>query len=213
MLIVEDEQVLLWSLERALEALPGVETICCGSVEAALAHLVELRPGVIVLDIHLPGLSGIDLLEDLAVQGAGVPVIVTTAYRAQHEQALRRFPNVEVLEKPVPLELLRERIQARLARRDRVDREEEEKDAVFEVADYLQLAAMTRASVAVEVTLADGRRGRIEVWHGEAWTAECGELAARDALGELIFAARTGMRMRQLARPTGERRFHHRLEL
>jgi two-component system response regulator FixJ len=50
------------------------------SAEAFLAALAECKPGCVVSDVRLPGLSGLDLQRALKAQGKDVPVILITGH-------------------------------------------------------------------------------------------------------------------------------------
>ena len=65
--LVEDQPRLLRDLERALSQRPGLRVVGTAlDGETALAELAGARPDVLVLDLELPGLSGLDVLERLS---------------------------------------------------------------------------------------------------------------------------------------------------
>ncbi|HET6720684.1 MAG TPA: sigma-54 dependent transcriptional regulator [Rhodocyclaceae bacterium] len=78
-LVVDDEPGILNFLGRALSSrCDGVET--AGSAEAAAKLASRKRYDVIILDITLPGMSGLDWLKDLRTQGFAGEVILMTAF-------------------------------------------------------------------------------------------------------------------------------------
>lgn len=97
-LIVDDERIARQELRRVLMAHPEIEV--CGEAktgEEALSCIRRLAPDVLFLDIHMPGMSGFELLERLD----DVPqVIFTTAFDTY---ALRAFDAgaLDYLVKPV----------------------------------------------------------------------------------------------------------------
>ena len=104
--LVDDEPLALKRLARMLEASPGRVRIC-GSNTDPVNALEELRsgepaPDVLFLDIHMPGLSGFELLAELAEQPM---IIVTTAY---DRYALDAFQvnSIDYLLKPIEPEHL-----------------------------------------------------------------------------------------------------------
>jgi len=104
--VVDDDA----SIQRALRRLLGatgfrVETF--SSAEEFLHSEHVRRADCLVLDVHLGGLSGLDLQERLAKSGAATPVVVITAHddRPTRERAARAGA-VEYLAKPFDDDLL-----------------------------------------------------------------------------------------------------------
>jgi two-component system C4-dicarboxylate transport response regulator DctD len=102
-LLVEDEAVLREALADALRR-RGVETVDVGSAEDASEHLSHgLRPGLVFLDLNLPGASGWDLLRcELAPSADRPPVVILTALTVDPAR-LRRFEIDGYLPKPFAL--------------------------------------------------------------------------------------------------------------
>src|SRR2546425_4772393 len=76
-LIVEDEQAIR-EVFRDFVAGLGHEPIAVASAEDALEKLVSEQPHAILLDIRLPGMSGLDFLELPAVRDSGVPIVAVS---------------------------------------------------------------------------------------------------------------------------------------
>ena len=64
LLVVDDEHLIRWSLEQNLIK-QGYEVVTAGSGEDALRLLREEQPDLVLLDIQLPGMSGLDVLEKI----------------------------------------------------------------------------------------------------------------------------------------------------
>jgi FixJ family two-component response regulator len=77
--IVDDDESVCRALRRLLVA-SGLKARTFPSGEAFLQSLVSERPDCVVLDLQMPGLSGMDVLKELARTGADLPVIVITGY-------------------------------------------------------------------------------------------------------------------------------------
>ena len=77
--VVDDDASMSQALERILR-LGGYAPITFSSAEALLEAGAAQRADCLVLDIHLPGLSGFELYARLATMGAQPPVIFMTAY-------------------------------------------------------------------------------------------------------------------------------------
>jgi CheY-like chemotaxis protein len=105
-LVVEDEVNLAHVFRDCVIAL-GHQAEVVGSAEAALERLQVAPPHVIILDVNLPGMSGMDFLALSVVRDFGIPIIVVSGFVTE-EQAREclRLGALEFLAKPVPLEVL-----------------------------------------------------------------------------------------------------------
>ncbi len=77
--VVDDDQSIRWVLEKALEK-ANLPSQLFASAEDLLKALQQGRPKVIVTDIRMPGISGIELLSTLKDSYADIPVVIMTAY-------------------------------------------------------------------------------------------------------------------------------------
>jgi two-component system response regulator AlgR len=117
-LVVDDEPLARERLTRQLRELPGVEVIGeAGDGRTALEAAERLRPDVVLLDIRMPGMDGLEAARHLAGLATPPAVIFTTAYG---EYALEAFDHhaVDYLLKPIR----GERLAAALAGCTRVNR-------------------------------------------------------------------------------------------
>jgi two-component system nitrogen regulation response regulator GlnG len=78
-LIVDDEEAITWSLRKAFERL-GHKVGVAASAEAAFPQAEKLKPDVVVLDVRLPGMDGLEALGHLREITDNAPVIVVTAH-------------------------------------------------------------------------------------------------------------------------------------
>jgi two-component system nitrogen regulation response regulator GlnG len=78
-LIVDDEEAVCWSLQRALGR-EGHSVSVAASAEQAFALLHQKRPDVMILDVRLPGMDGLTALTRLRELAPELPVIVVTAF-------------------------------------------------------------------------------------------------------------------------------------
>ena len=77
--VVDDDESLLRSLARLLRA-AGMQPVTYSSAEAFRADVKRPRFDCLVLDVQLPGISGIDLRDQLAAEGAATPILFVTAH-------------------------------------------------------------------------------------------------------------------------------------
>jgi RNA polymerase sigma factor (sigma-70 family) len=114
--IVEDDESLRTALIRLLDA-AGFEVRDYASTGAFLLQPLENRAGCILLDVHLPGPSGLELQAALQKQGLPLPIIFLTAHAdvASSVKAMKAGA-IDFLEKPVEREVLLEAIERALQR-------------------------------------------------------------------------------------------------
>ena len=77
--VVDDDESVRWVLEQALK-LADMSPRCFESGRTLFEALRDERPDVIVTDIRMPDMSGLELMEQLARSHADIPVIVITAF-------------------------------------------------------------------------------------------------------------------------------------
>ena len=100
-LVVDDEPSLLKALERTLKG-AGYEVSTAPDAEQALAILPEVDPQVVVTDLILPRMDGIDLLRQIKETAPGAEVLLMTGH-ASIERAVEamRLGAFDFVEKPI----------------------------------------------------------------------------------------------------------------
>ncbi|KAB2661043.1 MAG: response regulator transcription factor [Verrucomicrobia bacterium] len=79
--IVEDDQLVRESLAELVSRTPGFECLSdYPNAEAALVDIPERKPQVVLMDINLPGMSGIDCVAKLKVVWPKILVVMLTVY-------------------------------------------------------------------------------------------------------------------------------------
>ncbi|OHA81108.1 MAG: hypothetical protein A2675_00815 [Candidatus Yonathbacteria bacterium RIFCSPHIGHO2_01_FULL_51_10] len=81
-LIVDDDKIFSKVLRDALVAAKpdAYEIVSVYDGEEGLAKIAELKPDMIVLDIMLPKLTGLEILEKLNESGVTIPVLMGTQF-------------------------------------------------------------------------------------------------------------------------------------
>ncbi|MFM2069400.1 MAG: hypothetical protein RLZZ584_4309 [Pseudomonadota bacterium] len=133
--LVDDDEAVRISLGLLIGTV-GLRVAAWGDAASFLAGLDRQAIGAVVLDVRMPGMGGLALLDELRAQGIDQPVILLTGHGTV-ELCRRAFKAgaAEFLEKPVHDELLLEALQAavrqhvRLRQRDVADREARERYA------------------------------------------------------------------------------------
>jgi FixJ family two-component response regulator len=112
--VVDDDESLRTALLRLLEA-AGFDVRGYASTGAFLLRPLDDRPGCILLDVRLPGPSGLELQAALRDQGVTLPVIFLTGHAdiASSVRAMKAGA-VDFLEKPVKRETLLDALERAL---------------------------------------------------------------------------------------------------
>ncbi|RKT45452.1 response regulator transcription factor [Thiocapsa rosea] len=114
--VVDDDESQRVALLRLLGA-AGFETRGYGSTGEFLLQPLPDQPGCLLLDMHLPGPSGLELQAALQRQGSGLPVVFLTGYGdvASSVRAMKAGA-VDFLSKPIERDALLDAIGRALAR-------------------------------------------------------------------------------------------------
>ena len=111
-LVIEDSQTQAIILAEALQA-AGFEVEIIITGDAALARLADVVPDIVVLDLHLPGVSGIDILRYIRAEARlGKTRVIVVTIEPQAADIIQDDADL-VLLKPVDFAQLRD-LAARL---------------------------------------------------------------------------------------------------
>ncbi|MDQ6640365.1 MAG: LytTR family DNA-binding domain-containing protein [Pseudomonadota bacterium] len=144
-LIAEDEPLASEALAGWVDEMPMLELVgCCADGVSALQAIRELAPALVLMDINMPGMTGLDVLRALAADaGSAQPaVILTTAYD-QHAITAFELHAVDYLLKPLERERFEEAIRHALSG----DAREERSLSALEGARSLDSAPLARLLV------------------------------------------------------------------
>jgi DNA-binding response OmpR family regulator len=123
LLVVDDDPAVTAMLRRGL-TYEGYQVTVAASGEEALRRARETAPALVVLDIMMPGMDGLAVLERLRAADPGLPVLFLTARDAPADQITGLQAGADdYVVKPFTFEVLLARIEA-LLRRHRTERPE-----------------------------------------------------------------------------------------
>ena len=116
LLLVEDNPTMQTTLQRSLSR-RGMEVVVCGDGRLALDKWPAFQPDVVVLDLTLPGLDGLQVLQRARGKGWATPVLILTARGTVGDRIIGLNTGADdYLPKPFDLDELEARVRA-LARR------------------------------------------------------------------------------------------------
>jgi len=148
--VVDDDPGVRASLRRLLEEV-SLPCEACGTANEFLELYDPASPGCLVLDVRMPGMSGIELHKRLVAEGVTIPVIMISGHGdiPMAAESMRRGA-VDFMEKPVSPQVLLDRIQQALSQDAETRRTKAERDAVATRA--ASLTAREREVVDLAVT-------------------------------------------------------------
>src|SRR5215203_3517646 len=166
-MIVDDEEAARYGMRRALSTF-GYNITEAGSAEAARALLKQHEPDLLLLDVNLPGMSGLDFLRELKNSNGNAPLVIIVTAHGSERMAVEavKAGAYDYLSKPFELDDLRlviknaaETVQLRrenysLRRRIEVERSQRgaligNSDAMQKVRAMIEKVAETDATVLV----------------------------------------------------------------
>ena len=106
--VIDDEEPVRSGLARLLRAI-GMSSVTFESAESFLETYEPEQQGCLLVDIRMPGMSGLDLIEELGRRRIALPAIVMTGHAdVSSIERLRRLNPVGCLEKPFRVSELKE---------------------------------------------------------------------------------------------------------
>lgn len=155
--LVDDDDAVRHGLSLLLSTM-GMRVLSHANIDAFMRNFDQDRPGAIVLDVRMPGASGMALLDQLAALRATQPVIILTGHGTV-DLCRRAFKAgaTEFLEKPVDDEVLIDALQRALSEhlldRSRIEAERTARERLARLSarerDVLELlvAGMTNREI------------------------------------------------------------------
>jgi FixJ family two-component response regulator len=108
--IIDDDKNVLRGYQILLKS-AGLECCVFDNVEEFLSQWNKNEADMLLLDIHMPGINGCDLMDYLGERDLHIPVIVITAYdEPESRSSSDRYGVLAYLTKPVDSEILIELI-------------------------------------------------------------------------------------------------------
>ena len=110
LLIVDDEASVTMTLEWFFKS-KGYDVFRAFYGDQALELLEKEKPQVMILDLQMPGVDGIAVLDRVRERHAGTKVLVITGYSRQYQEELSRLKPEGVKLKPVSMEELTQAVE------------------------------------------------------------------------------------------------------
>ena len=154
--VVDDDPAIIRLLTELVKAI-GLDVKACQSAEEFLAVYKASGPGCLVLDVRVPGMSGMELQRQLTAAGSTLPIIFLTGY-ADVRMAVEamEWGAFGFLEKPFRPQELCEKIQSAVRLDAEVWRQREERESAA-----ARLAQLTPAERRVADLVAAGQTNKM----------------------------------------------------
>jgi len=189
--VVDDDRAMRDSLRWLLESI-GLTVRTYATAAEFLREHQPSQPGCLVLDVRMPGMSGLDLQAELVQRGAELPTIVVTGH-AEVAMAVRavKAGAIDFIEKPFSDQLLLDRVRQALE----IDRQSREVRARREEARRRLASLSAREREVLELVAAGKANKEVAAALGlspktvEVHRAHVMSKMAVDSLAELIRVA------------------------
>ncbi len=182
-LVVDDEEDMLWMLQRNLnKGMPDVEILSAGSGEEALAVLSDKSVELVITDINMPGMSGLDLLIEINNRYPATGVVIMTAYPSSaYEREAMMSGSLRFIEKPFDIKDMRAVIKDVLKHNDGF----QGTISGVDLMDIIQLNGLAHATSALKITT-NQEEGMIFFLDGEVVHAICGQITGEEAFFKVL---------------------------
>jgi two-component system response regulator FixJ len=197
--VVDDDQAMRNSLKWLIGSV-GMQVECFASAKEFLDGYYPGRAGCLLLDVRMPGMSGLELQELLVSRGITLPVVIITGH-GDVPMAVRALKSgaIDFIEKPFNDELLLDAIRNALALDERRRDIQQERSRVME-----RLVHLTPREHEVMLMVTDGKSNKeianelgVSAKTVEAHRARVMEKMQAGSLAELV-------RMAMLTEEAGE---------
>jgi excisionase family DNA binding protein len=105
-LIVDDEQEIVDIMRSYLQRQGGYETTCAADGISALIEVGRTKPDLLILDIMIPGVDGIEVCRRIKADPSNRTVIIAVSGSGEHEKRILQAGADAFMIKPIDLEKL-----------------------------------------------------------------------------------------------------------
>lgn len=110
-LLVDDDELIRAAVPTLLESLGHLPEVASGGLEALRRLEAGMLPDVVILDLNMPGMGGVQVLERIRLIQPRLPVLIATGFKSPEAEALlAAHPDVDLIMKPYAREELRQKL-------------------------------------------------------------------------------------------------------
>lgn len=187
-LVVDDEQSNIEVMEKILSK-EAYAVVTAKQASIALTHLKKQKFDLVISDLRMPGVSGLELLRAIRKEDQSIPVILLTAYGTVEDAVeAMKLGALDFLSKPIKREILLKAIQDSLGRGPRATEQNAKllflgsHPDILQIKKTVRLLARTNASVLIEGESGSGKEIIAKSIHleskreGKLITLNCGAI-------------------------------------
>ncbi|MCA0446454.1 MAG: response regulator [Bacteroidetes bacterium] len=194
-LIVDDEETIAWGISKTLAQSTdlGVETAYTVKASQALTMLSTEKYDLVITDIRMPEMSGIDLLKEVKERYPETGVIIMTAYGSTEvQQEASKRGSIYYIEKPFDIKVLKKAISDFFAKKQEIKPNNLKEELTgsedsfkgnigsLQLMDVVQMNCLGRITCTLKV--ADGQKDGIIVFKkGDIVHAETSGMVGKEA--------------------------------
>lgn len=201
-LIVDDEETLLMIMVGRFEDYSDrFNVLTAGNGKEAVQVLESETVDLVVTDLKMPEMDGIELIAYMSTKFPSIPVIAASAYCTPDiQEKLKGMGALQVMDKPVNFDLLAQGVLKGLEQSH-----EGGSLNCISLSSFLQIIEMEEKSCVLEVHGDTDQRGFFYMIHGEMYSAVCGELKGLDAAYEMLIWENPELFLRNLPKEKPEK--------
>ncbi|MFQ3597380.1 MAG: response regulator [Chloroherpetonaceae bacterium] len=192
-LVVDDEQNIALGILKTLGQSPMYVAKHAPNGEVAVDELAKTPYDLVITDIRMPGMSGIDLLRHIRTNHADVGVIIMTAYGStQVQEEASRRGSLLYIEKPFDFTQMQATIEDFFKRKegsaDSTPKEESVSGVIpgLSLMDVIQMNCLARFTGTLHVKTTSAQQGIICFNKGEIPHCETASRSGKDAFFEIV---------------------------
>lgn len=190
-LIVDDEETIAWGISKTLSQSDlGVEASYTCKAKEALDFIKKTKYDLLITDIRMPEMSGIDLLKEVKEKYPETGVVIMTAYGSTEvQQEASKRGSIFYIEKPFDIKVLKKVISDFFSKQSTVPETEKtvENDSSFtgdvgslQLMDVVQMNCLGRITCTLKISEGT-RHGEIVFKKGDIVHAETGGTVGKEA--------------------------------
>lgn len=175
-LIVEGSTALIKSIEQAFKKETQLKLLFSENGEEAINTLEKMHISVLITDLYMPKVDGLELLTYMSQHHSDTPIIMTAVSSPEIMEILANLGIYRFLKKPFKAEYLAKIVTDAISHTSKGKQKSR-----LSTSGFLQLLQEEQRSCTLEITNQNGLKGSFYLIDGRLYDAEYGDLRGEDA--------------------------------